>query len=255
MLQPVKLKCVEILSKDLPSIGLNQNYECPVCKEPPEEPQTNRWYYHPEEGGEKHPIHRDAVCMYHAKEEGKCPVCRKDVDLSTLVTIRERIFDKAKEMVTDLGTRSVKFFIPAFLLASVAEIAGRTIFGTPATQVSQYVITAAVRIFADPALNLAYLIFTNNPLTTHISKVIPVAFTVFIVALKYDYLYFLDTHGIWGALAGATAICGLFYSARLGEPLTNFVDRTVDRWIRFRTMRIRINNNTARADATIANAV
>lgn len=105
--------CREV--NQLSSLGLPSDYECPICLK--KGGGGRSWFYHDSPNGRLHPIHRDH-CIDFSLVTQTCAMCRKAIDLSSILTFRDRFSSLARQISTRyLGKNSESRICMGIVLA------------------------------------------------------------------------------------------------------------------------------------------
>lgn len=154
------MQCVEIQSKNFQEIELNQDHRCSICLESPDENSSkNLWFYHDDENGKRHPMHRHG-CIDWSVSTGRCATCLAKIDLSSIMSLKEKRINLTWQIATDSILNSVKFFVPALIASKVMDVACNFFINSSSCAIGSPILGLSTGFFG--TANLLYLQSRDN---------------------------------------------------------------------------------------------
>lgn len=187
-------QCIRITSEDLRSLNIvPQSYKCGVCWQTAD--KVNNWFYHNDEQGKKHPLHRD--CIDYVVATGGCPFCRVKVDLSSILSLREKWSNLTRQIAVDIFIRSVKFFPVALIASKVVDVVSSNIINTTPGSIGTAMLGLSTGLFGTANLLNTILVREHS---SNIVKIISGTIGAFIIPMAFDLSTASgDSYGFYGA--------------------------------------------------------
>ena len=199
--------CGEVKSlKDLPN-PLDSDHKCCVCLEG-EKDNGGSWIFHNDPEGMKHPFHKK--CSDYTIDIGKCPICRSDVDVSSVFTRTERFFNLARQISVKTLRNSGIIGALGLVAAKALDVGCNVLSNSSNCNIGTAGVGSALGFIG--TLQVMYTVVARVPNMSVVQAVSNVA-PQYLVGIAFDYITAgNDSYVFYGTMGACICLSALSFS-------------------------------------------